>query len=99
MNLVLEILGTAITSGGSVIGAYAIKHRLTKNRPDTHGALPWLWRNEKKGIYGIYCIKCRNIDKNNVQPPICDCLDYPDLHFHFECKDCGFKSLMRTADK
>ncbi len=95
MSIVLEIIGTAISTCGTTIGALALKRKLMKVQPDVHGALPWLWKRDKGGIY---CIKCWNTDKNKRQPPICECLEYPDLHFHFECQDCGFKSLMRTAD-
>lgn len=100
---VLEIIGSGalgsfITALPFIIKSKVLRPLNIKYVPDSLGALPWTYRRMSNGNNGFYCPKCINMHSNTKQMPACSCEDYPRVHFHFECGDCGFKSLMRSAD-
>jgi hypothetical protein len=75
--------------------------RLTASKPKPEelpeGVVPWLWT-----AGGFRCPKCT--ESNRVKgyanhPKLCDCEEYYKQHLHFECRACGFKAIMQTADE
>lgn len=95
--MILELIGNFMIGAGASLGTqFLLKKRAA--RVDAHGALPWSIYKRQNGRHGFKCPKCINIHCNTAQPDLCSCLEYPRDHFHFKCGDCGFKSLLRTAD-
>lgn len=80
--------------------SYLQKKFFEPKKPDALGALPFsIYKTcRNNGKRGFECPKCMMIGDNNQQPPICGCLEYPRVHFHFKCADCKFESLLRTWD-
>lgn len=101
MSLLFELIMDAGLSSAVTVGVMAARKRFSKKRfaPDVWGAVPWLggwWRNND--FWSFYCPKCVNCHKNKVQMPHCTCDEYHKDHYHFKCGDCGYETLMRTAD-
>lgn len=53
-------------------------------------------------VYGWRCPVCAKSfvsEKDiNMQGAICDCLEFPRLHFHWKCRACRYTAIMRTAN-
>jgi hypothetical protein len=96
--LELALENVALVSG--VIGVSYITKRF-KAKPKLYdpkdNTMAWSW-TVGKTCQGFACIKCNGFGKNDVQTPICSCEEYIKEHFHFECNDFHYKSIMRTAD-
>lgn len=99
MSLIVEIITTAIPTVCGTICCLELNKKIFKPKIDKFGAYPWLYNSKKEGFV---CPKCTC--RTSRQPSICDCEEYPNIHFHFKCGDsnysssCGFKTIMRTAD-
>jgi hypothetical protein len=71
------------------------RERRPVGEPDS---VPWLYVRSKT-FSALRCPKCREWSEKDYQPPFCECHEFPRGHFHFECKACKFKAIMRTADE
>jgi hypothetical protein len=87
------------------IGTYKIYQSfrtkyIKSSEPDTKAnTIPYAWYESSCGMqFGFACIKCGSCDVNRSLFPICECEEYIKEHFHFMCRGCKFKAVMRTAD-
>jgi hypothetical protein len=100
--MILELIMDSLASAGLAFIATGWKIKRDKGRvePDSFGAYPWMWKHRhgphKK--FGFLCPKCTSVAVNSKQPLHCACEEFHKGHFHFECGDCKFKCIMRTAD-
>ena len=111
--MVIDVVGAAIVSWGVGFLASSISRELRdKKKPKEEkiiddGSIPFTY-NRGDRLYGVeagfVCPKCgvKHIKKakDHIQDKlqICECPEYPNLHFHWLCPTCGFKAIMRTAD-
>src|ERR1700743_2223711 len=102
--MIIELIADSIGSAGLTIAAlktykYFTGKRFTSESPFSKtGPMFWSWIIFKSSRSdGFYCPKCQAI-ATTKQPPFCECEEFFEGHFHFECQDCHFKSLMLTHD-
>lgn len=102
MSILLELAvgGLGFLSGGGLV-LIRSKFKNKKIEPiveDEFDSVPWLWRNadNESKTCGYQCPKCSAREKNKEQPPYCDCEKHFQGHFHYHCKDCQYKVIMRT---
>jgi len=108
--LILELI-EGIVAMGVGASAYGLGHWLLTQKgtlnnnsiklnlkKDSYGAYPWLWHTQSMNPSGYYCPACASVSSNRKQMPACQCDEYPSIHFHFVCNDCGYKCFTRTAE-
>jgi hypothetical protein len=100
MSLLLELIMDAGISSAVTAGLLEARKRFRSKRfsPNAWGAVPWLGGWKGSDFWAFYCPKCINRHKNKGQPQHCKCDEYHKDHFHFKCGDCGYETIMRTAD-
>lgn len=64
--------------------------------PDELGVFPWLFSVKH---FKYLCPHCRCKTDQQIVEKFCDCESYHSGHFHFECSQCKFKTIMKTAAK
>jgi hypothetical protein len=97
--MLVQLIVDTIVSGGAVVGFYSARaaylKRKNKTAIDGMNVMKWAWVGKYNGYQ---CPKCTSAACNGKQPPICGCEEYHKHHYHFKCNDCGFESVMKTAD-
>ena len=95
-----ELIGCFVAgSGASVIGALLINKGKSKPKMDPikQGTFKWACKyGANQSDWYFICPKCDGTKKK--QPDICECHEYYNTHFHFECDHCSFNGVMRTKD-
>lgn len=87
--------GTTAFNGALIIMGKRLQNEQKRKLQDH--TIPWCY-NHHNTDWGFTCVKCQQTKSNRKQPPICDCVEYSKLHFHFKCIDCKYTAIMRTAD-
>lgn len=99
MIIELIIAGGAALIGGKV-GHFFGKRKKKVVRPDD-GSIAYSWKKHstttRESVWGFACPKCPRVQGEN-RLKFCDCMEYSEGHFHFECNACGFKAIMRSKD-
>jgi hypothetical protein len=106
MSILLEAVSAmfgACSMGGYIAFKNLLIERKAKRKqpidPLELDSVKWLWQNNDiHGKGGFQCPVCMCRFKNPNQPKLCECPEFPRDHFHFECADCGYNPIMRTAN-
>jgi hypothetical protein len=75
-----------------------------KKKPGKENTVPWLFNMVKlEGSttkeWAYCCPKCEKWTRDpHIELKICDCGAYEKDHFHYDCKFCKAKLVMRTKD-
>lgn len=56
------------------------------------------WSNYRHAHACPKCLRYQQRDYKAIAFKICTCTQYLKSHFHFECIECDFRAIMRTAD-
>lgn len=96
------VFGTAMCVSSFLGGRYKKSIEATKEKNDNkrisggHEIIKWSWIY--KDIQCFLCPKCNGYQPKTYHPKICACFLMNRSHFHFKCRVCEFKGIMKTVD-